>query len=196
MRSMRKVYPYTILLAILTYVVCAYLAYHNFPKGYSPLNNWLSDLGDFDHNPTGAVFYNLGVAVIGLQVLLFFLGISSWQIKANRIQHLMVRITQLFGIFGSVALIMSALFPINQPQHQFWSISLYILLGTAFAFSVSALRYHPECPKWILALGVLTAAMDIISGIFHHATMLEWLTVGLFLIYLFTLSVITREIQG
>jgi len=197
MNQIRRIQSSVIFLALLSYVCCTLVAYLIFPTAYSPTKNWLSDLGNIDRNPQGAFFYNLGVILTGLLVLLFFLGLSQWEIKNHKLQNLMVRITQLFGIFGSLALIMSAIFPINLPQqHEFWSVALYILLGTAFGFSVSALRYQPKCPKWVLILGGLTALIDILSGIFHENTSFEWVTVGLFLIYLITLSVKSRELQG
>lgn len=51
----------------------------------------------------------------------------------------MLLITQGFGMFGALAMVMSGLYPINFfALHSFFSTCLYILLGTAFAFSVAA----------------------------------------------------------
>ena len=94
-------------------------------------------------------------------------------------------------------MVMSALYPINLlEQHRFWSVSLYILLGSAFAFSVAALRYLSEVPRWVLVLGVITALGDLVSGIFHEVTLLEWMTVALFLGYVLVLSVIRMPVYG
>jgi hypothetical protein len=67
------------------------------------------------------------------------------------------------------------------------------LLGTAFAFSATALRYHPSFPKWVLAVGLFTAFVDILSGIYMEVTILEWLTVALFLFYLVLLNLFTKK---
>jgi D-arabinose 1-dehydrogenase-like Zn-dependent alcohol dehydrogenase len=56
-------------------------------------------------------------------------------------------------------------------------------LGTAFAFSVAALRYHPACPRWLLLVGASTALAALLYGIFHTVTALEWVTTALFLCY-------------
>jgi hypothetical membrane protein len=196
MQQLRKIHPSIVYLAALSYLLFALAAYARFPGSYSPFQNWLSDLGSVQMNPGGAAFYNLGIILTGLSILLFFLGISTWQMQNRKIQNGMVRITQLFGILGSVAMLMSAVFPIHLPvQHQFWSISLYILLGTAFAFSVFALRYQPRCPRWVLVVGGITAGIDILSGIYHETTILEWITVALFIAYLLLLGRVTRRLQ-
>ena len=53
----------------------------------------------------------------------------------------MLFLTQSFGILGAIAMLMSGLYPMNFfVLHSFFSTCLYVLLGTAFAFSVAALR--------------------------------------------------------
>lgn len=174
----------TSLFAVLCYLTFALLAFAQYPLPYSPLRNWLSDLGNADLNPLGAHFYNIGIVATGVVLLLFFLGLAQWKMGNNRVQNLMLRLTQGFGILGSLALVMSGLFPINfSALHSFFSICLYILLGTAFGFSVAAIRYHPTCPRWLLILGALAALVDILSGVFHTVYVLEWVTVSLFLCY-------------
>lgn len=185
----------TSLFAILCYLTFALLAFAQYPLPYSPMSNWLSDLGNADLNPHGAFFYNIGIVVTGVLLLLFFLGLSQWKMENNRIQNLMLRLTQGFGILGALALVMSGLYPINfSALHSFFSISLYILLGTAFFFSVAALRYYPTCPKWLLILGALAALVDILSGVFHSVYVLEWVTVSLFLCYPVLLGVETNRL--
>lgn len=187
-----SVYPY---IAVPGYALCTLAAYVRFPGSFSPSRNWLSELGNPNQNPDGAILYNLGILLTGLLVLLFFLGLSRWKIKNQKIQNRLVLLTQIFGVLGSIALILSAVFPINHSQeHQVLSIGLYILLGTAFAFSATALRYHPGFPKWVLAVGLFTAFVDILSGIFMEVTILEWVTVALFLTYLVLLNVFTKKI--
>jgi hypothetical membrane protein len=185
----------TSLFAVLCYMTFAFLAFAQYPLPYSPMSNWLSDLGNADLNPHGAFFYNIGIVVTGVLLLLFFLGLSQWKMENNRIQNLMLRLTQVFGILGALALVMSGLYPINfSALHSFFSISLYILLGTAFFFSVAALRYYPTCPKWLLILGALAALVDILSGVFHSVYVLEWVTVSLFLCYPVLLGVETNRL--
>ncbi len=185
----------TSIFAILCYLTFAFLAFSRYTLPYSPLSNWLSDLGNTDLNPSGAIFYNIGIVATGIMLLLFFPGLSQWKTGKSRVQNLMLFVTQGFGILGAFAMLMSGLYPINfLALHSIFSTCLYILLGTAFAFSVFALRYHPKCPRWLLILGVLTALMDILSGVFHTVTVLEWVTVALLLCYLGLLGVETNRL--
>lgn len=127
-------------------------------------------------------------------MLPFFLGISLWAMAGNRIQKAMLFLTQLFGSLGSLAMVLSAFFPINIPgPHSFWSTSLYILTGTAFAFSVAALRYYPKYPRWLLFLGILVAIEDMVWGLILNSYIFEWLTVALFLIYILLLGIETKR---
>jgi hypothetical membrane protein len=182
------------LCAIMCYLALALLAFAHYPLPYSLLNNWLSDLGNPDLNPAGALFYNIGIVATAVLLPLFFLGLSRWKMENNRIQRLMLLITQGFGILGAIAMLISGLYPINSPAlHGFFSACLYILLGTAFAFSVAALRYHATCPRWLLIAGALTALVDMLYGVFHAVYMLEWVTTGMLLYYLGFLGAETNQ---
>lgn len=185
------------LFAIVCYLAFALLAFARYPLPYSPLKNWLSDLGNPDLNPSGALFYNTGIIATAVLLPLFFLGLSRWKMENNRIQRLMLSITQGFGILGAFAMFLSGLYPINSPAlHGFFSICLYILLGTAFAFSVAALRYHAACPRWLLIVFAFAALVDMLSGVFHTATVLEWVTVALLLCSLGLLGVETNRLPS
>lgn len=197
MSSHRRLSYLSSIAAAVVYALLALLAFFQYPTAFSPLSNWLSDLGDPNANPQGAIFYNIGIISTGVLLVPFFWGLSRWKMPPLKIQRAMLITTQTFGFLGCLALIMSAVYPINHPeQHEFWSISLYILLGTAFAFSVSALRYHPRCPRWVLLVGALTALVDIVSGIWGNVYVLEWITVALFLGYALILGSKTRGAQA
>jgi hypothetical membrane protein len=187
----------TSLFAIVCYLAFALLAFAQYPLPYSLVRNWLSDLGNANLNPQGALFYNIGIVATAVVLVSFFLGLSRWKLGNNRRQHLMLLLTQGLGILGAVAMAMSGLYPINfLAFHSFFSNSLYILLGTAFAFSVAALRYHPTCPRWLLILGASTALMDLLYGAFHTVYVLEWITAALLLCYLGLLGVETQRLSS
>jgi len=182
------------ILAVLCYLVFALLAFSRYPMPYSPMKNWLSDLGSVELNPDGAIFYNIGIISTALFLIVFFLGLSVWKIEDNKAQIIMLRLTQAFGILGSFCMMMSAIYPINlYTIHSFWSTSLYVLLSTAFIFSAAALRYHQRVPRWLLILGVSTAMMVILTSIFPIAYVLEWITLLLFLSYVSFVSFETKR---
>jgi hypothetical membrane protein len=162
---------------------------------YSPMKNWLSDLGSVELNPDGAILYNIGIISTALFLIVFFLGLSVWKIEDNKGQIIMLRLTQAFGILGSFCMMMSAIYPINYYAiHSFWSTSLYVLLSTAFIFSAAALRYCQWVPRWLLILGISTAMMIILTSLFPTVYVLEWITVLLFLGYVTLLGIETKRV--
>ena len=183
------------ILAVLCYLALTVFAYSRYPLPYSPTTNWLSDLGNPNNNPRGAIFYNIGIISSAVLLLLFFLGLSAWKIEAKRVQTIMLRLTQAFGISGAFCMIMSAIFTINFFKiHSFWSSSLYILLSTAFLFSTAMLRYHHWVPRWILMFGISTALIVILTSFFPNVYILEWITVFLLLSYVCLLGIETKRV--
>ncbi len=186
---------YTGILTIPCYIAFTVLAYSRYPLSYSPTTNWLSDLGNPNNNPQGAIIYNMGIVATAILLMLFFLGLSVWKIEDRRLQIIMLRLTQAFGILGVICMMMSAIFPINLFKiHSFWSSALYILLSTAFIFSVAMLRYHQWVTKWLLLLGVLTAVLVLFTSFFQTVYVLEWITVFLFLSYVALLGTETKKV--
>ncbi len=176
------------------YLLLSFIAFINLSTSYSPLENWLSDLGSNQLNPQGALFYNLGIIFTGIILLVFFSSLVQWKIAGNKVQNAMLLLTRLFGFAGALAMIMSAVFPITiEGVHSFWSALLYILLGTAFAFSVAALRYYPHYPRALLVLGGLVAVEDILWGLVLNTYIMEWITVGFFLSYILSLGLVARR---
>lgn len=177
-----------------SYLLFALLALVDFPSLYLPMQNWLSDLGSYAMNPRGAIFYNMGIISAGLAMIPFFLGLARWTHPANKVQRLMLRLTQGFGCLAGLAMVMTALFPINLGGvHGFWSAVLYIFLGTAFAFSIAALRYFPHYPRWLLGVGVVVVLANLLWSVALNTYLMEWITVGLFLAYTVLLGIETRH---
>ncbi len=83
----------TAMFVIVCYLAFTLLAFSRYPLPYSPLSNWLSDLGNANLNPSGALFYNIGIVASGGLVLLFFLGLSEWKMGKNWGQNLMLFVT-------------------------------------------------------------------------------------------------------
>jgi len=182
-------------LVVLCYLVFSLLAYSRYPLPFSPMQNWLSDLGNVNFNPHGAILYNIGIIITALLLMLFFLGLSAWKLNNKRVQIIMLRLAQVFGILGLFCMIVSAIFPINFLEvHSFWSASLFILLSTGFVFLAAGLRYHPQVPKWLLILGVSTAPIVILWSLFKSVYVLEWFTLLMFLSYVCLVGIETKQL--
>lgn len=173
------------ILIVAIYIVMTSLSFAKYPSSFSPLSNWLSDLGNRIASPAGSIFYNTGIYVTGCLLVLFFLSLGSNRMQGIKVQNIMLLLTQVIGIFGSLAMIMTGIFSIDSPQtHSLFSAILRIGLGTAFGFSVAAFLYYKEFKRWILIIGVITTLTDLFVSIFYSNTyLLEWLVISLFLLY-------------
>jgi hypothetical membrane protein len=197
---MNRTHPVSLIsstLVVVCYVVLAGIAFSTFGLPYSPAHNWLSDLGNPDINPTGAVFYNVGLAITAGLVLAFFLSLSRFRLENNRAQNAMATLTVVFGAAGSLGMLMSAIHPINQPTaHSAWCMVLFFSLGTAFAFSVAMFRYYPRYPRWLLVAGAVVALVDMGSQIFFtDVRIVEWIVIALFLSYCLLLGLATQRLR-
>ncbi len=182
-------------LVVICYLSFTLLAFSLYPLPFSPMRNWLSDLGNVDLNPHGAILYNIGIITTAILLLLFFLGLSGIKMNDKRVQNIMLRLTQTFGIFGSFCMILSAIFPINFFEvHSFWSSSLFIMLATGFVFSAAAMRYHQRFPKWLFIIGIATAPIVILWSFFKSVYVLEWITLLIFLSYVSLLGIETKRV--
>ena len=177
------------------YLACAALAYTRYPLPFSPAAHWLSDLGDRRINPQGAPFYNVGIIALGFILFLWFMGLAHWRVEANRPQRWLLGVAQAAGTLGSISVSMSGVFPIDLlQQHAFWSRAHYMMLAMGFGFSVTALAHHPRFPRPLLYLGTLAAFSPLATLLGGEVYWLEWLSVGLFLVYVLLVGMASRAV--
>ncbi len=185
MKSRIPICFFSAVLCCVTYIIFAVIAYAKIPIPFSPVHNWLSDLGNEISNPQGAIYYKIGVIACAIFLAIWFtVGLSSWRLKDPAIQSRLLVVSQVGGGLTAFALMMSALYPINHLKaHAFWSDINFLLFGISFAFSVSALRHHPGIPKILLFLGGFAAILPTLVLLVNSAYWLEWIAIGVFMLY-------------
>ncbi len=179
------------ILSVLTYLTFSILAYLRYPLPFSPANNWLSDLGNQENSPGGACLYNAGVILTALFLSAWFAGLSQWRLPSNIANQRLLVVSQALGILSSTSLILSALNPINMPAvHAFWSQLHYLGTGIAFAFTVTAIRYHVRVPAWLLCLGTAASIWPSLVLLLGRGTTywMEWVAVALFILYILSVG--------
>jgi hypothetical membrane protein len=124
--SKRAVLPVAGVLVILFYCAFTLTSVLLFPRPVSPLNDWLSDLGNSSYNPRGAIFYNVGCVLTGLALLPFFVGFYYWYTDEKWRKSLIV-VTQAVGFIAAFALIMIGVFSEDAGAiHHLWSLMFFI----------------------------------------------------------------------
>ena len=128
---------------------------------------------------------------------LFFISLGINRMQGKKAQNIMLLLTQVIGIFGSIGMIMTGVSPIDNPQHIVSSRhSNRICLGSAFGFSVAAFHYNKEFKKWILIIGVIATLTDLFVSVLYNKThLLEWPVIFLFLFYCLLLGNETYRLE-
>jgi len=65
--------------AIAVYLAFTAASIALFPGSFGPFNHWLSDLGNSNFNPKGAILYNAGMTLTGFALVPFFISLKRWE---------------------------------------------------------------------------------------------------------------------
>jgi hypothetical protein len=173
------------LLVIILYCSFTFLSFLFFPHPFTPFDNFLSQLGDSDLNPEGAIFYFMAVISTGLMGLGFYWGLCTWytQNRENRV----LKVSFTLGLLNSLAIIMSGVFSesVNYPIHFLSSFLIFFTFFPILILINGSLLSHPDFNRIISYYGFLVALIDFIfilmalagGEIFDRAAIMEWLTV-------------------
>ncbi|MHA1297635.1 MAG: DUF998 domain-containing protein, partial [Promethearchaeota archaeon] len=175
-----KKYPIIILsgiAVIVFYCVFTFTSLALFPPPFSPLTNWLSDLGNSTYNPNGALFYNLGCILTGASLFPFFIGLYIW--KFNELWNkILVYINQVIGCFAGFSLILIGVFSEDFiGPHIFWSNVFFETILFVLLITPIALFRHEKFIKWIAIYGIGVFIIDLIFVFSINEPILEWFTV-------------------
>ena len=170
------------ILAIIIFCIFTFTAVALFPTHYSPINNWLSDLGNSNFNPTGSLFFNLGCIITGLILIPFFTGLYKWYTAEKWRKNLLI-IAQIIGIFSAFSIIMIGIFSEDYKSlHGFWSAVFFVsLLLTLITINISLLG-HEKFKKWVGYYGFFAVSIDLTLILLYlfpntiSAPLFEWLT--------------------
>lgn len=164
----------TIIFCIFTLVSIAL-----YPASFSPLNNWLSDLGNPSLNPAGSIFFNAGCILTGLAMLALVAGLGKWGAEGWKKAALVVG--QACGTLSAFALMMIGVFTEGTPLHGTMSIAFFSLLFLFLVLTNIAIFADRRYFRWIGYYVLLVIAIDVIFiytyFAYAHETIWEWLAV-------------------
>jgi hypothetical protein len=193
MRALRVKYPLTTIAGMASVVVCVALAlaaYRVYPYqwAFSPMTNWISDLGNTWLNPRGAVLFRLDMVVVGVGLSAFFLGLSVLTRGQHILTKALIFLAQLSGLASCLALAMTGIYSENQQSaHALWATVLFIALAVTVLLLGCVVLSHPGVPTWISYFAVAVLATDVAS-IAARSHWLEWVDVPLLLLFVTQVS--------
>jgi hypothetical protein len=183
------------LAAVALYLVAAVAARLFYPTTFGPLANWLSDLGNNDLNPAGALFYRLGGILGGSGLLVFFPTLDGHGWGGRRAARVLSVLVRVFGAMASVAFIMTGVFSEDMmPMHSWFSIANFAAFGTAIALTGIACLCGAALPRWFAVLCFAAWGFDIASAILAETRWLEWVVVVLLITYVTALSTLQKHV--
>ncbi|MHA1484936.1 MAG: hypothetical protein ACTSPR_06425 [Candidatus Thorarchaeota archaeon] len=164
-------------LVILLYCVFTLISWAFYPEPFSPWANYLSRLGNFNHSPFGAYFYNLGCVFTGTVLVPFFLGLNKWYSKRPLGKILLIS-GQIVGILSAVALILIGVFSEDQGSPHMTASSTFFVLNFIVLILINvALLWHPKFLKVIAVYGFSVNALSLGFELAVGGPLVEWFTV-------------------
>lgn len=165
-------------LVILAFSIFTLASAARYPGSFSPLDNWLSDLGTMAKNPGGYTYFNTGCILTGILTLLLVHGMGAWQVKKYAGIFTLGRAA---GGLSAAVLMLIGVFDENSPYHGSLSILFFLLMGLFLILTNAALWPIPAYRRWAgyyaLVAIVVDAALGITYFAYEHAPVWEWLAV-------------------
>lgn len=196
--KIKKVGGYCGIAAMVIYVLCTLAAAFQFPVHYNPFDNWISDLGSYEKNPSGALIYDVGAGVAGLLLVPLFISFMAWykQVKKYRLLYLGA---EVFGLIAAFGMIMHAVFQEGTSLHTLWATVCFGALVVVLVLANTALLRHPQFNKKIGNYGLLAALVGLVFFVLFVAmekppTIMEWAAAysGFLWVWLFSFNAILK----
>jgi hypothetical membrane protein len=190
------------LAAFIIFTISILISVFLYPTYYNPLYGWLSNLGNVNLNPSGAIFFNWGCIITGLILIPFFVGLYAWKPRKIWGKILLV-LGMVIGIFAAISLIMVGIYPETESvSHFIAATSVFSSLFLIIILINLALYENPKFIRGVAYFGVLAIIVDItfqyivasnkdILAVFNPTTPvpgLEWASTWLSMIWLALLA--------
>lgn len=151
----------------------------SYPGPFSPMDNWLSDLGNARMNPGGSIFFNVGCMLTGLAMFLLIVGMSKWRPQGWK-KTAMVLGRACLSI-SALALMLIGVFTEGTPLHNWLAMTFFSMLFLFLVLTNVSVFSDRRYIRWIGYYAILVAVIDIVFMYtyiaYAHNTIWEWLAV-------------------
>lgn len=169
------------LTAITFFCACLAFSIANYPPGFTPLKNWMSDLGNPLLNPAGSAYFNCGCMITGLFLIVFYIGLRQWR-SPDGARARTMSAAQAAGIFSGIALAGVGYFPETfSPHHLIVSVLFFVSSTLAILLATLALRGHPGFGRAAACAGYISVVVGVIFAVqvalLNSVRIFEWMSV-------------------
>jgi hypothetical protein len=164
-RSLKSLTGFLIILLI--YLVLAATAAFLYPKGFNPLTNTLGQLGNPTLNPSGAIFYNIGIFIVSCPIFLIAILVLSfgkeWKAKFGIKNKLMFHSVVGFMVLFALLNILTAVFPAgtNDTANSLYTLLFFISFEFFVVLSALGIRNVKDRVDWVPKLGFAVATINL-----------------------------------
>jgi len=129
-----------------------------FGESYSPLNHYLSELGEIGISDLAAVF-NVGLMIIGVLWIPFMIGLGLY------LENNIGKIAAVVGVYSLVSIFLVGVFPMNDRLgHEITSTSFYLsglIMSGLWAIAIF-MQHKPKIPKIFSIGGIINVAIFLL----------------------------------
>ena len=183
--------------AVLIYVALTVAAIALYPGSTSPVDRYLSELGNADLSPDGWAFYDLAMILGGLLEIPFFVAVSRHYREYG--SKKLVRTGLVAGILNGLSVFMAGVFAehVNMGVHLSWSLVIFLsFIPLLVAYGV-ILWKSPGLSRVVSLFGYIAVVVDmgLLAALLSGGTdpgpgsVMEWVSVFAFLAWVALVSV-------
>lgn len=170
---------------VLIYAALAVTAAFFYPKGFNPLTNTLTQLGDPEFNPAGAIFYNIGVfAICGMTVFIviaLLIAPKQWLTSRGATRKRLFYLTLTFMFLFALFYVITILVPssVDYGFNSLFTLLFLACLELFIACSSIGIRRLKEYVPWIPPFGFAVAILNlllVLASALTRFAIFSWIT--------------------
>ena len=179
-------------IAILQYIFFSFLAFIPFPDSFNPFNNFLSQLGNYERNPDGAIFYFLAILFSGILTVIFYWGFYSFHSmdkSSTKLKGILI-----MGIVNGFSIFLSGIFSesVNYPLHVLFSFLIFFTLLPLLIMTNIYILNDQNYKRITSIFGFIVVTIDLIftvlaiigGDLFKNAALMEWLSIFTYFVWM------------
>jgi hypothetical membrane protein len=151
-----------------------------YAGSFSPMDNWLSDLGSPIKNPSGDAYFNVGCIATGVTMLFLVAGINIWR-PGSPGKGMLLTLGQVCGIVAAFALMLVGVFHEETAYHGIMALMFFLFLWLFLILVNAFLWKHPSYVRAFGHFAILAALLDVFFMYtfiaYEHAPIWEWIAV-------------------
>jgi hypothetical membrane protein len=182
------------MLVIVLFCIFTLASAVRYPTSFTPMDNWLSDLGAPAKNPTGDVYFNVGCILTGSAMLLVMWGLGVWN------GGTLLTAGRACGVISAFALMLIGIFVEGTGTHSILALTFFLFLFFFLVLTNLALRKDPAYNKLWGYYVILAVILDVIFiytfFAYEQAPVWEWLVVFSALLWVVMLSYDTFRLEA